>query len=239
MNQITDAPFTQPAGTAAGVVGRDHAHESAHLHVAGTATYVDDLPELAGTLHAALGLSPVAHGRLKGIRMDALRALPGVVDVIAAGHIPGENQCGPIVHDDPILADGVVQYLGQPVFAVIATTRDAARRAAARAKEFLDIEPLPAVLTVREAHAAQSYVVPPMHLTRESAPGALQREMQAAPHRLEGSFVQGGQEQFYLEGQISYAVPLEDGGMRVHCSTQHPTEMQHVVAHALGVSAHA
>ena len=137
------------------------------------ATYIDDLPELAGTLHAALGLSPLAHGRLKGIKLDALRALPGVVDVIAAEHIPGENQCGPIVHDDPILAEGTVQYLGQPVFAVIAHTRDAARRAAARAKEFLDIEPLPAVLTVREAHAAQSYVVPPMHLTRESAPGAL------------------------------------------------------------------
>jgi len=248
MNQITDAPFATAAQPGTAVVGRDHVHESAHLHVAGSATYVDDLPELAGTLHAALGLSPVAHGRLKGIRLDALRALPGVVDVIAAEHIPGENQCGPIVHDDPILApvasgdgsqDGLVQYLGQPVFAVIATTRDAARRAAARAREFLDIEPLPAVLTVREAHAAKAYVVPPMHLTRESAPGALQRAMQAAPHRLQGSFVQGGQEQFYLEGQISYAVPLEDGGMRVHCSTQHPTEMQHVVAHALGASAHA
>jgi xanthine dehydrogenase large subunit len=237
MNQITDAPFAQP--TTSSVVGRDHAHESAHLHVAGSATYIDDLPELAGTLHAALGLSPLAHGRLKGIRLNALRAQPGVVDVIAAEHIPGENQCGPIVHDDPILADGVVQYLGQPVFAVIASTRDAARRAAARAKEFLDLEPLPAVLTVRQAHAAQSYVVPPMHLTRESAPGALQRAMAGAPHRLQGSFVQGGQEQFYLEGQISYAVPLEGDGMRVHCSTQHPSEMQHVVAHALGTAAHA
>ncbi len=240
MNQITDAPFaTAATATATGVVGRDHAHESAHLHVAGSATYIDDLPELAGTLHAALGLSPVAHGKLKRIDLAALRALPGVVEVIAAEHIPGENQCGPIVHDDPILADGLVQYLGQPVFAVIASTRDAARRAAARAKEFLDIEPLPAVLSVRDAHAAQSYVVPPMHLTRESAPGALQRAMAGAPHRLQGSFVQGGQEQFYLEGQISYAVPLEDGGMRVHCSTQHPTEMQHVVSHALGGAAHA
>jgi xanthine dehydrogenase large subunit len=112
-------------------------------------------------------------------------------------------------------------------------------RAAARAKEFLDIEPLPAVLTVREAHAAQSYVVPPMHLTRESAPGACQRAISAAPHRLQGSFVQGGQEQFYLEGQISYAVPLEGDGMRVHCSTQHPSEMQQVVSHALGTAAHA
>ena len=245
MNQTTGAAFAtdlEPGASAqhtTRVVGRDHAHESAHLHVAGTATYIDDLPELAGTLHCALGLSPLAHGRLKGIRLDALRALPGVVDVIAAEHIPGENECGPIVHDDPILASGEVHYLGQPVFAVIASTRDAARRAAARAKDFVDIEALPAVLTVREAHAAQSYVVPPMHLTRESAPGTCQRAIAAAPHRLQGSFVQGGQEQFYLEGQISYAVPLEGDGMRVHCSTQHPSEMQHVVAHALGVASHA
>ncbi len=237
MNQIADAPFT--LANAAGAVGRDHAHESAALHVAGTASYIDDLPELAGTLHAALGLSPLAHGRLKGVKLDALRALPGVVDVLIAADIPGVNECGPIVHDDPILADGTVHYLGQPVFAVIARTRDAARRAAARAKDFIDVEPLPAVLSMREAHAQAAYVVPPMHLTRESAPGALRAALDGAPHKLQGSFVLGGQEQFYLEGQISYAVPLEAGGMRVHCSTQHPSEMQQVVAHALGVAAHA
>jgi xanthine dehydrogenase large subunit len=139
MNRITDAPFAAATADApAAVVGRDHAHESAALHVAGSATYIDDLPELAGTLHCALGLSPLAHGRLKGIALDKLRALPGVVDVICAEHIPGENQCGPIVHDDPILAPvaggdgaslGIVQYLGQPVFAVIADTRDAPRPA--------------------------------------------------------------------------------------------------------------
>jgi xanthine dehydrogenase large subunit len=236
MNQITDAPFV---AAATGVVGHTHVHESAALHVAGTATYIDDLPELAGTLHAALGLSPLAHGKLRGIALDKLRALPGVVDVISAEHIPGSNECGPIVHDDPILAQDVVQYLGQPLFAVLATSRDAARRAAAKARDFVDIQPLEPVLTVREAHARQSYVVPPMHLKRESAPDALQRALDSAPHRLSGSFVQGGQEQFYLEGQISYAVPLEGGGMRVHCSTQHPSEMQHVVAHALGVASHA
>ncbi|MBX3645248.1 MAG: xanthine dehydrogenase molybdopterin binding subunit [Rubrivivax sp.] len=236
MNQITDAPFVDAA---AGVVGRTHVHESAALHVAGTATYIDDLPELAGTLHAALGLSPLAHGRLRGIAVDKLRALPGVVDVVTAADIPGANDCGPIVHDDPILAHGLVQYLGQPMFAVLAESREAARRAAARARDFVDIEPLEPVLTVRAAHAKQSYVVPPMHLTRESTPGALQRALQAAPRRLKGSFVQGGQEQFYLEGQISYAVPTEGGGMRVHCSTQHPSEMQQVVAHALHVASHA
>ncbi|HMO45285.1 MAG TPA: xanthine dehydrogenase molybdopterin binding subunit [Rubrivivax sp.] len=240
MNRITDAPFTSAAATAAAsVVGHPHVHESAHLHVTGTAAYVDDLPELAGTLHAALGLSPVAHGRLRGIAVDRLSALPGVVAVITAADIPGANDCGPIVHDDPILAHEEVQYLGQPLFAVLAENREAARRAAARAKEFADIEALEPVLNVREAHAKASYVVPPMHLLRESAPGALARALDTAPHQLRGSFVQGGQEQFYLEGQISYAVPLEDGGMRVHCSTQHPSEMQQVVAHALHVAAHA
>jgi xanthine dehydrogenase large subunit len=232
------ALHTTDAAGAAGAVGHSLPHESAHLHVRGGAPYTDDLPELAGTLHAALGLSPVAHGRLLGVDVAALRALPGVVDVITAADIPGPNDCGPIVHDDPILAEGALQYLGQPVFAVIATTRDLARRAAARAKAVIQLEPLPAVLTAREAHAQQHYVVPPMHLTRESSPGAHRRAIDAAPHRLQGSFSLGGQEQFYLEGQIAYAVPTEDGALRVHCSTQHPSEMQHVMAHALELPAH-
>ena len=216
-------------------VGVPHPHESAHLHVAGEATYVDDMPELAGTLHAALGLSPVAHGRLAATALDAIAALPGVVDVFGARDIPGRNDCGPIVHDDPILADGSVQYLGQPVFVVLARTRDAARRAASQAKKVLTIEPLPPVLTARDGHAKKQYVLPPMHLAR----GDAARAIAAAPRRLKGSLSIGGQEQFYLEGQIAYAIPLEDGGMLVHCSTQHPTEMQSVVAHALGIDAHA
>jgi xanthine dehydrogenase large subunit len=220
-----------------GAVGQSLPHESATLHVSGRAAYIDDLPELAGTLHAALGLSPVAHGDLRGIDLAALRALPGVVDVLTAADITGVNDCGPILHDDPILADGRVLCLGQPVFAVIATTRDLARRAAAQAARVLDIAPLPAVLSVREAHARAEYVVPPMHLVRESAPGQVARAITGAPHRLEGSFSLGGQEQFYLEGQISYALPTDDDGLRLHCSTQHPSEMQHVVAHALGLPA--
>jgi len=215
-------------------VGRERAHESAHLHVAGEATYIDDIRELDGTLHAALGLSPLAHGVLKGIDVARLRAEPGVVAVFTAADIPGPNDCAPIVKgDDPILADGEVHYLGQPVFAVIAADRRVARRVAARAKEFVTIEPLPALLTARDAHAAQRYVVPPMHLARGDARSAIA----TAAHRLKDSLSVNGQEQFYLEGQISYAVPLEDGQMLVHCSTQHPTEMQHLVAHALGLHA--
>jgi len=220
-------------GSARGV-GVAQPHESAHLHVAGAATYVDDMPELAGTLHAALGLSPVAHGRLGALSLDAIAALPGVVDVFSARDIPGRNDCGPIVHDDPILADGTVQYLGQAVFVVLAHTREAARRAAAQAKQVVQVEPLTPVLTARDGHQLRQYVLPPMHLTR----GDAARAIAAAPRRLRGSLSIGGQEQFYLEGQVAYAMPLEDGGMLVHCSTQHPTEMQSVVAHALGVDAH-
>ncbi len=227
---------TDPAAKAASAarVGVPRAHESAHLHVAGAAQYVDDIPEVAGTLHAALGLSPVAHGTLKSVDLAALRAQPGVVAVLTAADIPGSNDCGAIIHDEAILAEGEVMYLGQPVFAVIATERELARRAAALARKVLDIEPLPPILTAREAHARGQYVVPPMHMVRGDAKAAIA----AAPHRLRDTFTLGGQEQFYLEGQISYAVPQEDGTLKVHCSTQHPSEMQHVVAHMLGKMKH-
>lgn len=231
---VLDSAATQPHA----VVGVSRPHESAHLHVAGAAPYVDDLPELAGTLHAALGLSPVANGTLKALDLAAIRALPGVVSVLMAADIPGTNDCGSIVHDDPIFADGELRYLGQPVFAVIATTRDAARRAAAKAKAVMTVEAQPPVLTPQQAHAKQQYVVPPMHLVRSSREGGAAAAIAAAPHRLKGSFEVGGQEQFYLEGQISYAIPRENDGLLVHCSTQHPSEMQHLVAHALNLHAH-
>ena len=221
----------------AAVVGQALPHESARLHVQGAAPYTDDEPEWQGTLHAALVLSGVAHGRLRAIRKDVLHGAD-VVAVLTAEDIPGTNDCGPIVHDDPILAQDTVRYRGQPVALVVARTREAARRAAARAAEALDIEPLPAHLNVREAHAQGQHLGPPMHLIRESSAGAVQRALASAAHRLNGRFVLGGQEQFYLEGQIAYAQPLEDGGMQVLCSTQHPSEMQHIVAHVLGLAAH-
>ncbi|MDE2593486.1 MAG: xanthine dehydrogenase molybdopterin binding subunit [Burkholderiales bacterium] len=214
--------------------GRPLPHESAHLHVQGGAPYIDDLPELTGTLHAALGLSLVAHGKLLSIDVAGLRALPGVTAILTAADIPGTNDCGPIIQDDPILADGLVQYLGQPMFAVLSTDRETARRVAARAKEFVQIEPLPALLTPEAAHAAAQYVVPPMHLHRGDAAQALA----AAPHRLSQTFHLGGQEQFYLEGQISYAIPKENNSLQVYCSTQHPSEMQHAIAHALNWHRH-
>ena len=241
MNEVTPR---MPSAT----VGVAHPHESAHLHVAGAAPYTDDLPELIGTLHVALGLSPVAHGRLTALDLERVRALPGVVAVLTGADFPGPNDCGAIVHDEPILAaiafhddgrcDGDLRYLGQPVFAVVADTRDAARRAAARASEVMTIAPLPAVLTIRQAHALSQYVIPAMHLRRSVSGAGARDAIEAAPQRLRGSIEVGGQEQFYLEGQISYALPTEGDGLLVHCSTQHPSEMQHVVATALQLASH-
>ena len=213
-------------------VGIARKHESAELHVLGQATYTDDIPELQGTLHAALGLSGKAHAHLKSIDLAPVRASAGVVAVYTASDIVGTNDCGPIIHDDPILSAGEVLYVGQPIFIVVADTHDNARRAARRA--VVDYEELPAILTPQEAKAAQSYVLPPMALKR----GDFKTAFDMAPRVVRGQLFVGGQEQFYLEGQIAYAIPKEDQGMLVQCSTQHPSEMQHVVAHALGVHSH-
>ena len=202
-------------------------HESAALHVAGEATYVDDIPELAGSCHIALGLSTQAHAKITRIDIDALLQEPNVIDVLTAADIPGVNDCGPIMHDDPIFADGEVFYVGQPVFAVLSSNQTDARKAAR--KPVIEYETLPAILDVVEGKKAESWVLPPMHLRRGDADAALA----SSPHRLSGEIEVGGQEQFYLEGQISYAVPKEDGCIHLWCSTQHPTEMQQVVAHTL------
>ncbi|MEZ5536158.1 MAG: xanthine dehydrogenase molybdopterin binding subunit [Thiolinea sp.] len=206
---------------------KPHPHESAALHVSGEATYADDIREVSGTLHAAIGMSEVAHARIKSLDLSAVKQMPGVVAVLTSQDIPGDNDCGPILHDDPILADGLVQYIGQPVFVVVAESYMQARRAARKAA--IEYEELPAVLTPEQARDAQSYVVPPMQLVR----GSPAEKLEKAPHRRSGTLHVGGQEQFYLEGQISYVIPKEDQQFQVHCSTQHPTEMQHVIAHAL------
>ncbi|QGZ55288.1 xanthine dehydrogenase molybdopterin binding subunit [Paraburkholderia acidiphila] len=211
-------------------------HESADAHVSGEARYTDDIPELHGTVHAALGLARHAHARIVALDLERVRSSPGVVAVLTAADIPGENDCGPVVHDDPVLASDVVQYLGQPVFAVIATSHELARRAAALAAsdDVVRYEPLEPVLSIEEARKRQHYVLPPLRLMR----GAPDTALAAAPHRLAGTFAVGGQEQFYLEGQVAYALPQEQTGMLVYSSTQHPSEMQQVVAHLLGWPAH-
>jgi len=230
MNQpVAPASVAEQAWKAVGVPRQ---HESAELHVLGQATYTDDIPELQGTLHAALGLSSKAHARIAAMDLAPVRNSAGVVAVYTAEDIVGTNDCGPIIHDDPILSAGEVLYVGQPIFIVVADSHDNARRAARRA--VIDYEELPAIFTPQEAKAAQSWVLPPMQLKR----GDYQTAFDMAPRVVKGQLFVGGQEQFYLEGQIAYAIPKEDNGMLVQCSTQHPSEMQHVVAHAIGVHSH-
>ncbi|MEY2952357.1 MAG: Xanthine dehydrogenase molybdenum-binding subunit, partial [Pseudomonadota bacterium] len=190
MNAPTPLHALQPATEQ----GRELAHESAHLHVTGAAVYTDDIPELQGTLYAALVLSPVAHGELigEGIDRAALLAQHGVVAVFTARDIPGENNCGPIIHDDPFLATGKVEFLGQAVAVVVARNmlyaREAAKKAQVRVKE------LPAILSIDEAMAQKSFIMPPKGITRGRSAEAIAN----APHTLKGRTECGQQEQFYL-----------------------------------------
>src|ERR1700684_4494730 len=207
-------------------------HESAHLHVSGRALYADDIPLPADALHAAFGISSIAHGRIRALDLAPVLSMPGVTSVAVAQDIPGENNYGSVLHDDPIFADGLVQYAGQPLFAVAARTHTAARKAARGAR--VDYEVLPAILDIRSALAAQSYVLPSERLVRGIPDEILGR----APRRLRGSVTIGGQDHFYLEGQIAIAVPQEDGAMLIHSSTQHPSEVQQLVAHALARPVH-
>ncbi|NBQ87310.1 MAG: xanthine dehydrogenase molybdopterin binding subunit [Betaproteobacteria bacterium] len=220
-----------PADTAP-AQGRELAHESAVLHVTGEAVYTDDIPELRGTLYAALITSPVAHGELigEGIDRAAVLAEHGVVAVFTAKDIPGENNCGPIVHDDPFLADGKVEFLGQAVAVVVARDMLYAREAAKKARVL--VKELPAILTIEDAMAAGSFVLPAKGITRGDATAAIA----AAPHRIQGSTRTGQQEQFYLEGQITYAVPREDDQLTLYVSTQHPDGNQREAAAALNLS---
>ncbi|HJV00420.1 MAG TPA: xanthine dehydrogenase molybdopterin binding subunit [Burkholderiaceae bacterium] len=218
--------------TAWAAVGLPSAHESARLHVTGKASYTDDMPELQGTLHAALGLSARAHATIVALDLAPVLAAPGVVAVYTARDFPGVNDCGPILHDDPILADGEVLYLGQPLFLVVADSHDNARRAARRAA--VSYADLPAIFTPQQARDARAHVLPPMLLQR----GDCQAALELALHKVRGRLFVGGQEHFYLEGQVAYAIPREDQCLQVHCSTQHPSEMQHVLARALALPSH-
>ncbi|PHV07138.1 xanthine dehydrogenase molybdopterin binding subunit [Janthinobacterium sp. BJB412] len=232
MNSKSEAFLNQPNDTptmAWAEVGQSRPHESAVLHVLGEATYTDDIAEAQGTLHAALGLSAKAHANIVSMNFDAVRAMPGVKAVYTHKDIPGTNDCGPIIHDDPILSAGLVEYVGQPIFIVVADSHDNARRAVRKAD--IQYAELPAILTPQAAREAKSFVVPPMRLQRGDAEAAFKQ----SKHIAKGQLYVGGQEQFYLEGQISYAIPKEDNCILVQCSTQHPTEMQHVVAHALHI----
>ncbi|KQN89901.1 aldehyde oxidase [Sphingomonas sp. Leaf67] len=205
-------------------------HDSALLHVTGAARYIDDEPEAADLLHLAFGQSTETHAGIVAIDLSAVRAAPGVVAVFTAADIPGHNDVSPVAHDDRLLADGEVLYRGQPVFLVAATSRGAARRAARLGK--IEYAPRPALLTIADARAAASLIEPTQRMARGDAGAALD----TTPHRRSGSFAMGGQDHFYLEGQIALARPGEDGQVHIASSTQHPSEVQHLVADLLGVT---
>ena len=209
-------------------MGKPLPHDAAPLHVTGQARYIDDLSFPANALHLAFGLSTVAHGEITGLDLSAVRAAPGVVAVLSAEDLPDMPDCSPSMHDEPLLAVGTVHYVGQPVFLVLAESHLAARKAARLGK--ISYRELPALLTVDAALAANSrFEDGPVIWQKGDAAEAIS----AAPRVVEGSFEVGGQEHFYLEGQVAAAIPQEGGDMVVHSSTQHPTEVQHKVAHAL------
>ncbi len=213
--------------------GQSKVHESAVAQVAGAVNYVDDMPEVRGTLFAAPILSTVAHGQLLGVNFDAARAMPGVRGIVLAGDVPGHAMLAAFAGDEPVFATDTVQHIGQVVGLVVAETVMQARRAARCVQ--LNITPLPAILSIQDALTAKSYVLPPVFVNRGDAAQALAR----APHSLSGTLEVGGQEHFYLEGQIAYVLPQEQNQWVVHSSTQHPGEVQHWVAHALGLDNHA
>ena len=218
------------AGCATGrAVGRALPHDSAARHVRGTANYVDDLPEPPGTVHVAPGAAGAGCGLIRSLDLSAVRSFPGVLAVLEAGHIPGRNDCSPAAGDDPILAGDAIRFPGEVVFAVVAETRDTARRAAKRAH--IEIESGPARVTVDDGLAQGTDLLPPYGFERGHAGSAVA----AAPNRLEGNLRIGGQEHFYLEGQVALAVPGEDDEIRIFSSTQHPAEVQCLVARMLDI----
>ncbi|MDW3183065.1 xanthine dehydrogenase molybdopterin binding subunit [Roseobacter sp.] len=215
-------------------VAKSLPHDAALLHVTGAARYVDDIPAPRDALHLAFGLSQIAAGDLTGMDLSRVRAAPGVVAVLTAQDLPFENDVSPSNHDEPLLATGSVQYVGQPLFVVAATSHLAARQAARLGD--VDITPGKPILSIEDALARNSRF--------EDGPriygrGDVDQALQAAPHNISGQLEVGGQEHFYLEGQAALALPQEGGDMVVMSSTQHPTEIQHKVAEALGKPMHA
>jgi len=208
-------------------------HDAAKLHVTGRANYIDDIPVPSNYLHLAFGTATIARGRLTSMDLSAVKSAHGVVAVITADDLPFANDVSPAAHDEPLLCDGQIHYHGQPMFLVVADSHLNARRAARLAR--VEYAPETPILTIEQALAANSrFEEGPRIYTRGDVDYALPQ----AEHTLTGSFDIGGQEHFYLEGQAALALPQEDDEMIVHSSTQHPTEIQHKVAEALGLGMH-
>ncbi len=215
---------------ASGPVHKSSPHDSAQLHVTGQARYVDDIPTPRGTLHLAFGQSTIARGQITQMDLSRVRETPGVVVVLTASDLPFSNDVSPSIHDEPLLSDGAVHYVGQPLFLVVAESHLIARKAARKADVSYQEET--PILTINDALEAESHFEDGPRIW---ARGDTASALNSAPHILDGLIKMGGQEHFYLEGQAALANPQDNGDMVVHSSTQHPTEIQHKVADALGL----
>lgn len=211
------------------ILGQPLPHDSAREHVTGEAVYLDDLPPIQGELLVDFVGSPVARGRITALDVSAVGKVDGVVAVLTWKDVPGHNTFGPVFHDEEVLVSEECLYIGQPIVVIAAEHRRALE--AAKQAVRLHVEPLPPVLTIEDAIARQSIIGKPRHLRR----GDVTAAFEAAEHVLEGMLRIGGQEHFYLEPQVSLAIPGEGGQITVHSSTQNPTETQAVVARCLGL----
>ncbi|TFF22079.1 xanthine dehydrogenase molybdopterin binding subunit [Jiella endophytica] len=225
-----------------GGVATPTAHDSGIKHVTGAARYTDDELELPGTLQVFIAMSARAHARITRLDLAAVKGAPGVAVVLTAADIPGQNDYSPVFGDDPIFPAlegeaAVVQYVGQPLFAVAAETELQARAAAKLAA--VEYQDLPAAISIDEAIAHADEAGEDLLPAYEMRLGDAEAALESAQMRAKGRVEVGGQDHFYLEGQIAYAVPQEDGDIFVRSSTQHPSEVQHNVAKMLGVPDHA
>lgn len=213
-------------------VGKSVKHDSAAKQVTGEAVYIDDRLEFPNQLHVYALLSTQAHARITKLDVTPCYEFDGVTIAITAQDVPGQLDIGAILPGDPLLADGVVEYYGQPIIAVAANDLETARKAAHAA--IVEYEALPAILDVKEALAKKHFVTESHQQKRGDSAKALAK----AKHIIEGELEIGGQEHFYLETQVSSVMPTEDGGMIVYTSTQNPTEVQKLIAEVLGIAMH-
>jgi xanthine dehydrogenase large subunit len=213
------------------IAGKPVPHESARGHVTGDALYTDDLLlRFSNLLHAWPVLAPHAHAMVKSVDASPALLEPGVVNVLIGSDVPGEGDSGSSRHDEPLFPSEVM-YHQQPVAWVLGETLEAARLGTERVR--VEYEPLPPILTIQDAIAAESYLSGPFHLSRGDA-----SVLESSELRFDGELEIGGQEHFYLETQCAVAWLDETGGVAAHCSTQHPSEAQEVIARVLALPRH-
>ncbi len=205
-------------------------HESAFSHVTGQAVFIDDIAEPSGILYGQVVFSPVASGRILRLDCEQARKTPGVHAIISSKDIPGENQMGPVIHDEPCLADSELSFIGQAVCLIAAETPEAGRKASSQI--IFETESYEPVLDIRTAIAKKSFFGPERVILR----GDPEKMFENCQNVIQGELETGAQEHWYLETHASLCIPGENDEMTVFSSSQHPSETQAVVAEVLGIS---